>query len=167
MNLNNYAILPLLLDEHAVKNLSWRVPSSYPVHVLPQSVTIKIQISAQIAQSIDPFMRRIFMCIVFVFWFSVFPFLRKLNPMLHLKALNKDLFIYSLVLFFHVSDLIVRSSATWFSCRFLILWTSAWALSALTQLLGHWLLTDSLLLGDFQLGGSLGLPAVRDRVRTK
>lgn len=31
--------------------------------------------------------------------------------MLHLKALNKDLFIYSLVL----NDLIVRSSATWFS----------------------------------------------------
>lgn len=51
------------------------------------------------------------MCIVFVFQFSVFPFLRKLNTMLHLKALNKDLFIYSLVL----NDLSVRSSATWFS----------------------------------------------------
>lgn len=54
------------------------------------------------------------MCITFVFWFSVFPFLRKLNRMFPLKALNKDLFIRSLVLLFCVSDLSVRSSAAWF-----------------------------------------------------
>ena len=134
VNLSNRAVLPLLLAGHTFKTLSWWcVPSRYPD---------RTQVPTRIAQHGDPFIRRIFLCIVFVFWFSVFPFLRKLNSMFHLKALNKDCLYtpWLSLFFFFLANELVRSSVAWCSHRFSVLWTGGLVLPALPQLLAHRLL---------------------------